>query len=157
MTTTYEPIATTTLTSTSTAITFSDIPSTYTHLVCVFHGSTSAGVGGGLRFNSDSGSNYGYVRVYGDGVANADAASDQNHIPVSIIGTTTSMFIAHIFNYKDTNLRKYVIGRSSWAQGDYVAGHLGEWRNTAAITSITFMNGTYSANSVFTIYGIKAE
>lgn len=157
MTSTYEPIATTTLTSTSTAITFSNIPATYTHLVCVFHGSTSAGVGGGLRFNSDDGNNYGYVRVYGDGAANTDAASDQNHIPVSIIGTTTSMFIAHIFNYKDTNLRKYVIGRSSWAQGGYVAANLGEWRNTAAITSVTFFNGTYQANSIFTIYGIKAE
>jgi hypothetical protein len=157
MTATYEPIATTTAGSAVTSVTFSSIPSTYTDLVCVFHGATSAGVGGGLRFNSDTGNNYGYVRVYGDGAANTDSASNSNHLPVSIIGTTTSMFIAHVFNYKNTNLHKYAIGRSSWAQGTYVAGNLGEWRDTSAITSVTFMNATYSTNSVFTIYGIKAE
>jgi len=60
MPSTYTPIATNTLASVSTGVTFSSIPSTYTDLVLVINyrlDGTGTGAAGALRFNSDSGSN----------------------------------------------------------------------------------------------------
>jgi hypothetical protein len=65
---TYEPIATTTLTTTASNATFSSIPGTYTDLVLI--GSpkyTSAGDYLKVTYNSDTGSNYSITYVLGNG------------------------------------------------------------------------------------------
>ncbi len=59
---TYEPLATTTLGSAASSVTFSSISGSYTDLVVVFSGTA----GGGnsnliLTFNSDTGSNYSWT------------------------------------------------------------------------------------------------
>ena len=56
---TYEPIATNTLGSAASSVTFSSIPSTYTDLIVVMNYANSTGLADVFfRFNGDTGSNY---------------------------------------------------------------------------------------------------
>ena len=61
---TYEPIATTTLSSAASTITFSSIGSGYTDLRVIFSGlgTTGAGQYANMRLNSDTGTNYSNTR-----------------------------------------------------------------------------------------------
>ena len=71
MPTTYEPIATTTLGSAQTSVTFSSISGAYTDLVLVINAGNSGGTGYGiaLQCNNDTGSNYSFTQLYGTGSA----------------------------------------------------------------------------------------
>ena len=81
---TYEPIATTTLGSAVNSFTFSSIPNTYTDLVLVVVVPTAASSGTfGLRFNSDTASNYSHTTLSGNGSS-----------AVSYAGDTQTSFIA---------------------------------------------------------------
>jgi len=64
---TYTPIATQTLGSSVSTVTFSSISGTYTDLVLIAQPIASAGVDLELRFNGDSGSNYSCTQLSGDG------------------------------------------------------------------------------------------
>ena len=65
---TYQPIETQTVSGTSTStVTFSSIPQTYTDLVLVSAITQSADVSNYLRFNSDTGTNYSRTRLVGTG------------------------------------------------------------------------------------------
>ena len=69
---TYESISSVTLTSNSTTVTFGSIPQTYTDLVLVIVAKiTSGGLDMFIRFNSDTGSNYSYTQLYGNGTSAA--------------------------------------------------------------------------------------
>ena len=63
---TYEPLATTTGTGSSTTVTFTTIPQTYTDLVLVCSDINAQTTDIGVRFNNDSGSNYGRVVAFAD-------------------------------------------------------------------------------------------
>jgi hypothetical protein len=61
----------------------------------------------------------------------------------------------NFFNYSNTTTYKTVLtraGRNNQATEAFV----GLWRNTAAITSISLTSQTYTTDSTFTLYGIKA-
>jgi hypothetical protein len=65
---TYEPIATTTLSSAAATITFSSISSAYTDLRLVFVGTSVANSNNCIvTFNSDTGFNYSQTALYGTG------------------------------------------------------------------------------------------
>lgn len=155
---TYEPIATTTVTSNTSTVTFSSIPSTYTDLVVIANTTLSAGVGFGMYFNSDTASNYSFIYFYGDG-STAAAGSNQNTTRINIGNgnTTYSTYKAHIQNYSNTTTFKSVI--SNGGIGNEIAiAFAGMWRSTSAINSITFQpaSGTINAGTMFTLYGIAA-
>ena len=159
---TYEPIATQTLGSATASITFSSIPATYTDIVLVCRQATNADANTQLQFNGDTGSNYSTTFLRGNGTA-ASSARDSNQTQMNLesFGFPTSAFgaitIANIMNYSNSTTNKTTLSRGSNANtGVTAASHL--WRNTAAITSMTILNNasTFSAGSVFTLYGIKA-
>lgn len=162
---TYEPIATTTLGSAQTTITFSSIPSTYTDLVLISNASITSGASAmQFRFNSDSGTNYSFTRMYGDGsTAGSDASSSQNTMGVAIMGssvTPQTACITHIQNYANTTTYKTVISRGNNA-ASYVSAYVSLWRSTSAINRIdiyfkTAGTDTAVAGSTFTLYGITA-
>jgi hypothetical protein len=160
MASTYEKISTNTLGSSQASVTFSSITSAYTDLVVV---NNIIGTGTGYpsyRFNSDTGTNYSFTQVYGNGTS---AGSDRAPNYASIIipwpdRYTTSagyMEIANIQNYSNTTTYKTLLGRSGNA-GSGTSAAVGMWRNTAAITSITItaVDANFASGSTFTLYGI---
>lgn len=167
------PIFATTVTSTAAVITFSNIPSTYKHLQIR---GISRGTSGSydqiyMRFNSDTGNNYSAHAMYGDGSstgafgsANVNqfsiAANTGSTQPASTFGT----MIIDILDYSSTT--KYKTTRAiSGANGNTTQGYAwfasGSWRNTNAITSISFQrllsgaNNPFDQFSHFALYGIK--
>lgn len=157
---TYTPIATQTLTSSTGTVTFSSIPATYTDLVFVLNiKSTDAGIDTDVTgtFNSDTGSNYSWTRIYGDGTtAGAQRTSSQSAMRIgNQSGTGSSAYspmILNIMNYSNTTTYKTMIGRPN-NPARIVDAYVNLWRSTAAISTVTF-NSTFAAGSTFTLYGI---
>jgi hypothetical protein len=156
---TYSTVATTTLGSAQASYTFSSIPGTYTDLVLIVSGSISAAQNIGVEFNGDSGSNYSFTRIYGDGSsAFSDRVSNLVFSYLGIWGTTQSTLVASIQNYANTTTFKTSLGRGNWA-ADYVSAYVSTWRNTAAITSMKVLPAganTLSSGTVLTLYGIAS-
>lgn len=161
---TYEPIATQTLGSNASSVTFSSIPGTYTDLVVIAWTKPYSGSEGALRlrFNSDSGNNYSNTYVSGDGTS---ATSGRNSNASNIAITTGNslnnprqpVYITHIMNYANTTTYKTALTRTSESSA-YVDAWVGLWRSTSAITTLTYST-TYldiGAGSTFTLYGILA-
>jgi hypothetical protein len=163
---TYEPIATTTLSSASTQVTFSSISSSYTDLVLVSNVSVVGYVASVyLRFNNDGTAKYSNTRLYGDG---ASAAGDrpstlQTEMYVGIVGSGTtpkSVVITNIQNYANTTTKKTVLSRGNDA-ASYASAVVGLWDSTTAINRIDIYfrlvgTDTAAVGSTFTLYGIAA-
>ena len=155
---TYEPIATTTLSTAATSVTFSGISGSFTDLVLVAVAKFSANPSyAGIIFNSDSGTNYSSTFVRGNG---STASSGRNTSAGQISSASYSAnYIVDTFNiqnYSNTTTYKTAIYRTS--QDNDVLARVGLWRSTAAITSITYQidTGNIQSGSTFTLYGIKA-
>jgi len=159
---TYTPIATQTLSSTSASVTFAGIPQNYTDLVLVITGQISVTDDAyGLRFNNDTGSNYSVTAVYGSGSsAISFRSSNDTKIDVGRSGNDESNSIIQIMNYSNTTTFKTIMGRGN-NPGDIVITSANLWRSTSAINAIeisVFGAGgrTLSSGSTFSIYGIAA-
>jgi hypothetical protein len=162
---TYEPIATTKVTGSSTTqIDFNSIPSTYTDLVISINLVNGTSLNAlYMRFNSDTGSNYAYLNWGVNGTTLfGQVGSGANTIGVSASSINDPMpsFI-NIFSYANTDIYKTGYTRSV-SQGNPRVGMYGfGWSSKSAISSISFYRdsgspGVIGADSVITIYGIKA-
>ena len=168
---TYEPIATTTLTSATASVTFSSIPGTYTDLRIAMMIKTTFGAPVEdllVRVNGDSSSLYSSTRIYGDGSSPASTRSssqtgwNQNGVQ----GSTGSAdiftpFFIDIMNYSNTTTNKTAIVRNNplGTSTSYVMAGVWLYRSTSAITSISFASnqgGNIASGSTITLYGIKA-
>ena len=163
---TYEPIATTTLTTDTGTVTFSSIPQTYTDLVAIIANvkNNFAGTGGVydrfMRFNGDSGANYSVTNIQGNGsTASSNRFSNDNHFSASFprASDQPGSFIVHIQNYANTTTNKTAIWRTT-NPSVLTNAAVGLYRSTAAITSVTFIvdPNLFTSGSVFSIYGVKA-
>jgi hypothetical protein len=167
MPSTYEPIATTTLTSSAATITLSSIPSTYTDLRMVAFLKLVGGPSGGVAneyftFNGDTASNYSRTRLIGDG---SSATSTKTTNSSSALQTYTpaaggvGLSIFDIFSYSGSTFKTVLWSDSAdvnAAGSGIVCRAVGLWRSTAAINSITWQNAgdTYAAGTTITLYGI---
>ncbi len=176
----YESIATVTLGTSASTISFTSIPSTYTHLQLrgsIQSNRSSYNVDNAtVRFNSDSGANYSRHNVnasastttapeaYGTG-----GATFGGPIPV-VTGVATNVFngfVLDILDYANTNKYKtmrilagYDVNGTggTGSFGGTVGLYSGAWQNTNAVTSITFapVDGTnFTQYSTIALYGIK--
>jgi hypothetical protein len=164
---TYEPIATQTLGSTASSVTFSSISGAYTDLVLVISPASSAQKDVDIRLNGDTSGNYSHTVLTGDGTtvaSNRTTNTSSAYITYYAATTTTlgnSVFIVNFMNYSNTTTYKTMLARSNNASTGVDAA-VALWRNTAAITSIqvgpNLQQGTntWSTGSTFTLYGIKA-
>ena len=162
MATTYEKIATTTLGSAASFITFSSIAATYTDLRLVFVGTSAASGAIVVQFNSDTGFNYSRTYLAGDGssASSGRASNDEMQLTLynNLSSTIPSMRTMDIFSYAGSTYKTVLTSESSDYNGSgstVVAVQM--WRNTAAITSIKLTtNGaaTYAIGTSATIYGI---
>ena len=165
MPSTYEKIATTTLGSAAASYTFSSITGTYTDLVLISNVDvTSAGASINIRFNSDTGSNYSYTTLYGNGSAAASTRGSNltaSYIAAYVAPNTAleTVIITNIQNYSNATTNKTFISRSNRASASNSPGAealVGLWRSTSAITSITLAadSGNLDTGCTFTLYGI---
>jgi hypothetical protein len=164
----YESIAT--VTPSGTSVTFSSIPQTYKHLQVRLISRTTrndASVDGiYLRINGDTNTNYSSHYLQGNGSA---VSTNQSTNGTAIVGaysgadaqTGANIFNASVWDILDyANTNKYKTTRSLFGYDANGSGAItfasGNWRNTAAVTSLTFFaEGTFVANSHFALYGIK--
>lgn len=173
--TSYESIATVTVGSGGqSTISFTSIPSTFTHLqIRTFARTTrnsSTGDFYAIRFNSDSGANYivGH-QLYGDGTTTGSffngASGNQIYIErIPALNSTANVFGAiniDILDYKNTNKYKTTRALGGWDNNgttSQIAFASGAWMSTTAISSISITSGTISnfvEYSSFALYGIK--
>lgn len=159
MAATYTPIASTTLGTATSSVTFSSIPSTYTDLVLVSNPINSGITAVNIYFNSDTGTNYSCTRLYGGGGL---ASSDRFSNTASSLGgwgtnanTVPYLFTSHIMNYANTTTYKTMLTKPNEVNAGYVGIITTLWRSTSAITSVTFSgNANFSVGSKFDLYGI---
>ena len=164
VTTSYESIATVTVGSGgASSVSFTSIPSTYTHLQ--IRGIARSGTtieSYVVQFNSDTGSNYSWHQLIGDGAtASASGSASQTLMVTAIFNNSTSTFggsIIDILDYANTNKYKTVRTLSGYdANGSgYVTLRSGSWQSTNAITSIVLTAG-FAQYSQFALYGIKGS
>ena len=163
----YESIATVTVGGSGlTTATFSSIPSTYKHLQvrALAKGATSDATGS-FTFNSDTGTNYSWHILGGQGSLTYSAASTTTSSMKAfgynrgLGGTGDVVFVIDILDYADTN--KYKTIRSLWGVDSNGSGEValvsGNWRSTSAVSSMVFIpsGGTFSQYTHFALYGIK--
>lgn len=166
---TYTPLQSIELTATTTSFSFSNIPSTYQDLVLVANFGVTAGGSGAalsLRFNGDSGTNYSFTTIYGNGF-NGVSQRFSNQTVVNIersVAPTASAIdsnaIINIQNYSNTSTNKTTISRANSPTGTYpgTEASVNLWRSTAAIYNITvlYLGGeSFAAGSTFDLYGIS--
>jgi phosphoserine aminotransferase len=158
---TYEPIATQTASGSTSSITFSSIPQTYTDLVIVKNGGNTAVSNSRFQFNGDTGNNYSQTGLYGSGsVAQSYRETSVSAVICDYFSTTgqRSMTVIQLLNYSNSATYKSGIYR----RNDTYNGTLANaflWRSTSAITSVTFSviaSGNFDSTTTFTLYGIKA-
>lgn len=157
MANTYEPIATTTLGSSTATVTFSSISSSYTDLVAICNIVGTPNTYMLVTLNGDSGSNYSRTVLVGTGSAtNSYRSSNTTSIDTGFyFSNPGSNAIFNFNNYSDTTTYKTALVRGNTINYETAAGAY-LWRNTNAITTIAF-SGTanYLTGSTFTLYGIK--
>lgn len=152
------------------SITFSSIPSTYQHLQVRLMARTNRATEADFLtviFNSDSGNNYSYHYLQGDG--SSAASSNSVNSPYVLLNRFTAssatsgvngVGVLDVLDYADVN--KYKTTRSLAGYDNNGSGVIeldsGNWRNTAAVTSITIAPGagtSFNQYSSFALYGIK--
>jgi hypothetical protein len=163
----YESIATTTVgAGGTTTITFSSIPSTYSHLQIRAISKMPQYESMILRFNGVSSNSYSRHYIQGSG-SSASAGGAANLSSVSNLlyadGSAASnygAFIVDILDYASTNKNKTT--RTLWGQDFNGSGYLGfdsgAFYSTNAVSTITLTtsgSATISEYSSFALYGIK--
>ena len=164
---TYEPIATTTLGTAASSITFSSIPTTYTDLRLIFVGYAGSGSFANFRitFNSDSGTNYSRTTLGGNGGSPSSFNNqNQSYIDLGIANLSNaqpSMHTMDLFSYAGSTNKTILLNSSMEFNGGSYTGAeellVGLWRNTSAINTIRIAtsSNTYIAGTTATLYGIK--
>lgn len=152
------------------SISFTSIPSTYKHLQirCISRESLGSSFGGMyIQLNSDTGSNYAWHRVWGDGASVFAGSSSSTTAQLGgIIATTSgtasvfSSAIIDVLDYANSNKNKTLRSFTGldYNSTGYVGLHSGLWMNTAAVTSIVInpdSGQNWQQYTQFALYGIK--
>ena len=149
------PLISTTLTTTTTGLTFSNIDQNYTDLEVIVSGTTNPAQNINLRYNGDTATNYAGTYMGGDGTSTLNGnLATQSYALSGAIYTAQTYISLTIGNYSSSAMYKALLGRTS-APGSAVVAYTSSWRSTAPITSITFTNAL-DAGVTISIYGISA-
>ena len=163
---TYEPLATTTLTSAQSTITLSSISGSYTDLRVVIR-AIGSGTGGYIvtRYNSDTATNYSTTQLYGTGAAAASTRGSNNTFNWNLYQSWTddggvALCVIDILGYSGSTYKTTLSTASNDKNGSgTVERNVSLWRSTSAITSIEFRTDSarsYGIGTMVTLYGIKA-
>ena len=161
-TSTEKAIATTTLGSAASTITFNSIPATYTNLRLVLVCKMTANAGVYVRFNNDNTSTYSWVGLYGDGTSAASyRATDTAGFafgPAAFRSNEWGMGTFDVFSYTGSTYKTSLVNQSNDSNGaGYSSSIVSLWPITSAITRIDLINQaatTFAAGTTATLYGI---
>jgi hypothetical protein len=160
---TYTPLATVTLGSSASSVTFSNIPATYRDLILVMAIFQSSGGDRNTNYqvNGDSGNNYNlvYMDTYG-GSPSSGATSNQPSALIeyhqSVSDTTPSVTVVQFMDYSATDKHKTALHRFG-AASPTVGAYATRWASNSAINSILLTpNTNYLTGSTFNLFGISA-
>jgi hypothetical protein len=159
---TYEPIATTTLGSAASSITFSSISSSYTDLRVVLQFAPANDNRAICTFNSDTGMNYSVTTLVGNGSSASTATVTNNSYiePSRNAGAANEeqLVIMDIFSYAGSTNKTVLSDVAADRNGAGVTvKSINLWRSTSAINAINFtlVNGNnYKIGTTATLYGI---
>ena len=161
----FESIQTYTLTGTQASVEFTGISGSYKHLQLRILQRSTTPNNTNMQFNSDTGSNYNWHELYGDGssAASASSAGSVTFMKASYLESVTAGYVGasviDILDYSNTNKNKTMRALTgSDANGTgYILLRSGLWRSTAAITSIkiTPASGSWDQYSSIALYGVK--
>lgn len=168
---TYEPIATTTLSSDTSSYTFSSISSTYTDLVLILSGYGAGSDGNSIvcrvgNGSVDSGTNYSTTRLSGSGSSSSTGRSSSSDFMrfANLTGMSTSSsnptsLIVNFMNYSNTTTYKTILNRVNQVNGSYpgLEAIVNLWRSTSAINTIQIYPyaASFATGTQITLYGIK--
>ena len=163
-TNTYVALATQTLGTAASSVTFSSISASYTDLVLITSAKNNTGAQYRLQlsFNGDrSTSVYSVTKLTGNGSTAASSRVSNATYGAIIIGTIGSTnfdnAITHIMNYSNATTYKTALARAG--TGTSVEMVVGLWRSTSAINSIKVLSEgatNFIVGSTLTLYGISA-
>ena len=155
---THVALATTTLSSSASSVTFGSIPSTFRDLVLVIEGNVTASLTTRIRFNGDTGSNYFYVSAAGDNANGTYSTSATNTFLTPVPDFADNNRFMHryqIMDFSATDKHKTVIIRAgvSATSPNMVAGR---WASTSAITQVNISSSAnaYTSGTTFSLFGI---
>jgi hypothetical protein len=165
---TYTPLATVTLGSAANSVTFSSIPATYRDLILVIRGSSSSNSYVSARFNSDTGTNYGYVSMIGANTAYSNSSTHDRIYLSDNEQKANALYLIQmsVMDYSATDKHKTALTRTNSqtailtgpveTPAVYASAH--RWANTAAITSVAVNNltGNFNSSTTFNLYGVIA-
>lgn len=168
---TFDLISSTTTTGIVGSITFSSIPTTFTDLVIVTRHkhATLTSNSLGMVINGDTGAgNYSWTYFFDNGTTTSQGGRNINYTffyPGWFVtaGTTEgTVSVIHLNDYSNTTTYKAYVSRtngySSSTSYPGVELNTGTWRSTAAVTSLQFLiGGDFAADSVISLYGVRAE
>jgi hypothetical protein len=161
-TSTYKPLANTTLTSTTASVTFGSISQEYRDLVLVLNGTLSVAEQDiRIIINNDS-TDGNYSRVQGAGTVSSNLSTGTS-APRNITNwgywtnTEQAMLVLQLMDYSVTDKHKVFLTRSGRASSglDMIASR---YASTASVDSITIIPGAGSlaAGTTLSLYGIGA-
>jgi hypothetical protein len=157
----YDALASITLAASSSSVTFAGIPTNYKHLQIRYSLTAAAAADTTIRFNDDTGSNYASHLLRGNGsAAQAYSYTSQSAANVQFnIGYNVSVAVIDVLDYQNLNKNKTIRSFAGWDNNGNGNMDLwsGAWFSTSAVTSctLTAATTTFSANSIFALYGVK--
>jgi hypothetical protein len=162
---TYEPIATTTLGSAASSITFSSIPATYTDIRIILSAiGAAAGCYPAIQFNGDTGTNYSYTLLRGNGSAAASIQASNSargfilNSSADIPTTFPALSTTDIFSYAGSTFKTLLSSGSDDKNGSgEFNAYVNLWRSTSAINRIDLIGhgANFATGTTATLYGIK--
>jgi hypothetical protein len=160
---TYDNIATTTISSATSSITFSSIPNTYTDLRIVLTLVAGATQYMQMDFNGDTGgTNFSETWIDSSGTAIATSkTTNQSFIDLSqrtASSGSVTFYAIDILGYRGSTLKTCLLESNQDANGSGFVGRIvGLWRSTSAITTVRLFSSAniYGVGTVATLYGIK--
>jgi len=159
---TYEAIATQTLGSAASSVTFNSITGSYTDLVLVVSAISSGTAQPDVYMQVNSSStNYSRTRLGGNGSStfSTNITGEGAWVIGPMESTASTNMIVQLMNYSNSTTFKTALIRSN-DSAIAVQAMVGLWRFTNAITSIYLYpepaKGNFATGSTFSLYGIKA-
>ena len=169
-------IASTTLSSDQTQIEFTNISQAYDHLqvyISARSDNASSESFVAARFNSDSGTNYHFVQMYGTkggtrsgGWEGSRSSMPWERIPAGNAGSYVyGAMIQEVYDYSNTNKHTTTRGYGGWDDnsGGAIYFNGNRWANTAAVTTLTLLVGDnlgtakLKSGTTVQLFGIKGS